>query len=123
MKLAQTLSGILGLVLAIIAIRWMISPEESAVSLNMILLEGEGRNTQIRDFTGIFLSTSVFCFISMITRQYQWVCCAGLVFLIIALMSILASQIHLAPITYSSLIAEVIFAVMALVSSFLFKFK
>jgi hypothetical protein len=123
MKLAQTLSGILGLVLAIIAIRWMISPEESAESLNMILLEGEGRNTQIRDFTGIFLSTSVFCFISMITRQYQWVCCAGLVFLIIALMSILASQIHLAPITYSSLIAEVIFAVMALVSSFLFKFK
>ena len=123
MKLAQTLSGILGLVLAIIAIRWMISPEESAESLNMILLEGEGRNTQIRDFTGIFLSTSVFCFISMITRQYQWVCCAGLVFLIIALMSIMASQIHLAPITYSSLIAEVIFAVMALVSSFLFKFK
>ena len=123
MKLAQTLSGILGLVLAIIAIRWMISPEESAESLNMILLEGEGRNTQIRDFTGIFLSTSVFCFISMITRQYQWVCCAGIVFLIIALMSILASQIHLAPITYSSLIAEVIFAVMALVSSFLFKFK
>ena len=110
MKLAQTLSGILGLVLAIIAIRWMISPEESAESLNMILFEGEGRNTQIRDFTGIFLSTSVFCFISMITRQYQWVCCAGIVFLIIALMSILASQIHLAPITYSSLIAEIIFA-------------
>ena len=123
MKLPQILSGILGLVLAIIAIRWMVSPEESAVSLNMILFEGEGRNTQIRDFTGIFLSTSVFCFISMITRQYQWICCTGIVFLVIALMSILASQIHVAPITYSSLIAEIIFAVMALVSSFLFKFK
>ena len=58
MKLPQILSGVLGLVLAIIAIRWMISPAESATSLNMILFEGEGRNTQIRDFTGIFLSTS-----------------------------------------------------------------
>ena len=67
MKLPQILSGVLGLVLAIIAIRWIISPSDSAASLNMILFEGEGRNTQIRDFTGSFLSTSVFCFISMIT--------------------------------------------------------
>ena len=123
MKLPQILSGVLGLVLAIIAIRWMIFPAESAASLNMILFEGEGRNTQIRDFTGIFLSTSVFCFISMITKQYQWICCTGIVYLVIALMSILASQIHIAPITYSSLIAEIIFAVMALVSALLFKFR
>ena len=123
MKLPQILSGVLGLVLAIIAIRWIISPAESAASLNMILFEGEGRNTQIRDFTGIFLSTSVFCFISMITKQYQWICCTGIVYLVIALMSILASQIHIAPITYSSLIAEIIFAAMALVSALLFKFR
>ena len=123
MNLPQILSGVLGLVLAIIAIRWMISPAESAASLNMILFEGEGRNTQIRDFTGIFLSTSVFCFISMITKQYQWICCTGIVFLVIALMSILASQIHIAPITYSSLIADIIFAAMALVSALLFKFR
>jgi hypothetical protein len=123
MKLPQILSGVLGLVLAIIAIRWMISPAESAASLNMILFEGEGRNTQIRDFTGIFLSTSVFCFISMITKQYQWICCTGIVFLVITLMSVLASQIHIAPITYSSLIAEIIFATMALVSALLFKFR
>ena len=123
MKLPQILSGVLGLVLAIIAIRWMISPVESAASLNMILFEGEGRNTQIRDFTGIFLSTSVFCFISMITKQYQWICCTGIVFLVIVLMSVLASQIHIAPITYSSLIAEIIFATMALVSALLFKFR
>jgi hypothetical protein len=123
MKLPQILSGVLGLVLAIIAIRWMISPAESAASLNMILFEGEGRNTQIRDFTGIFLSTSVFCFISMITKQYQWICCTGIVFLVIVLMSVLASQIHIAPITYSSLIAEIIFATMALVSALLFKFR
>ena len=54
MKLANILSGILGLVLTIIAIRWILLPEESANSLGMILLDGSGRNTQIRDFTSIF---------------------------------------------------------------------
>ena len=47
MKLAQILSGILGTVLAVLAIRWLLSPEESANGLNMVLLQGEGLNTQI----------------------------------------------------------------------------
>ncbi len=64
MKIAQTLSFVLGLVLGIIAIQWLISPENSANSLNMTYLEGLGRNTQIRDFTAMFMGTSVMCFFS-----------------------------------------------------------
>ena len=123
MKLAYTLSGILGLVLAIIALRWILSPEDSANSLGMVLLEGAGRNTQIRDFTALFASTSIFCFISITTRQYQWIFSSGIVFLLIALISVLASQLHDAPLTYSSLIAEIIFAVIAFTSAFIYKFK
>ena len=123
MKIAYTLSGILGVVLAIIALRWILSPEDSANSLGMVLLEGAGRNTQIRDFTALFASTSIFCFISITTRQYQWIFSSGIVFLLIALISVLASQLHDAPLTYSSLIAEIIFAVMAFTSAFIYKFK
>ncbi|MDC3375821.1 hypothetical protein OAX98_02345 [Gammaproteobacteria bacterium] len=123
MKIAYTLSGILGVVLAIIALRWILSPEDSANSLGMVLLEGAGRNTQIRDFTALFASTSIFCFISITTRQYQWIFSSGIVFSLIALISVLASQIHDAPLTYSSLIAEIIFAVMAFTSAFIYKFK
>ena len=123
MKLAYTLSGILGLVLAIIALRWILSPEDSANSLGMVLLDGAGRNTQIRDFTALFASTSIFCFISITTRQYQWIFSSGIVFLLIALISVLASQLHDAPLTYSSLIAEIIFAFMAFTSAFIYKFK
>ena len=123
MKLAYTLSGILGLVLAIIALRWILSPEDSANSLGMVLLDGAGRNTQIRDFTALFASTSIFCFLSITTRQYQWVFSSGIVFSLIALISVLASQLHDAPLTYSSLIAEIIFAVMAFTSAFIYKFK
>ncbi|MDB4856625.1 hypothetical protein OAH65_02050 [Gammaproteobacteria bacterium] len=123
MKIAYTLSGILGVVLAIIALRWILSPEDSANSLGMVLLDGAGRNTQIRDFTALFASTSIFCFISITTRQYQWIFSSGIVFLLIALISVLASQLHDAPLTYSSLIAEIIFAVMAFTSAFIYKFK
>ena len=123
MKIAYTLSGILGVVLAIIALRWILSPEDSANSLGMVLLDGAGRNTQIRDFTALFASTSIFCFLSITTRQYQWIFSSGIVFSLIALISVLASQIHDAPLTYSSLIAEIIFAVMAFTSAFIYKFK
>ena len=123
MKTAYTLSGILGVVLAIIALRWIISPEDSANSLGMVLLDGAGRNTQIRDFTALFASTSIFCFLSITTRQYQWIFSSGIVFSLIALISVLASQLHDAPLTYSSLIAEIIFAVMAFTSAFIYKFK
>ena len=123
MKIAYTLSGILGLVLAIIALRWILSPEDSANSLGMVLLDGAGRNTQIRDFTALFASTSIFCFLSIVTRQYQWIFSSGIVFSLIALINVLASQLHDAPLTYSSLIAEIIFAVMAFTSAFIYKFK
>ena len=123
MKLANILSGILGIVLTIIAIRWILLPEESAISLGMILLDGSGRNTQIRDFTSIFASTAIFCFLSIATKQFQWIFSSGIIFLIIAIMSIVASQLYEAPITYSSLIAEIIFAMIAFASAFLYKFR
>ena len=123
MKLANILSGILGLVLTIIAIRWILLPEESANSLGMILLDGSGRNTQIRDFTSIFASTAIFCFLSIVTKQFQWIFSSGIIFSIIAIISIIASQLHEAPITYSSLIAEIIFAILAFTSAFLYKYR
>ena len=123
MKIAQTLSFILGLVLGIIAIKWLISPEDSANSLNMVFLEGLGRNTQIRDFTAMFMGTSAMCFFSLVSKQYQWICSVGLIYLIVAITSIYASFFHDAPIATSSLIAEIIFAVMAFISAFIYKFK
>ena len=123
MKIAQTLSFILGLVLGIIAIEWLISPEDSANSLNMVFLEGLGRNTQIRDFTAMFMGTSAMCFFSLVSKQYQWICSVGLIYSIVAITSIYASFFHDAPIATSSLIAEIIFAVMAFISAFIYKFK
>jgi len=54
MKVANVLSILLTVVLGLIAAQWIISPESAALSLNMPYLEGDARNTQVRDFTAFF---------------------------------------------------------------------
>jgi hypothetical protein len=110
-------------VLSLIALGWIVSPESSANSIDMILLDGKGRNTQVRDFTALFLGTSIMSLLSFITRQYQWVLSAGIIFSIMIVMSFISSFYHNSLISYQSLVAEIIFATMAISSALLLKFK
>ena len=59
MKIPNTLSILLGTVLILIAAQWIFTPQTAAESLSMTFLDGDGRNTQIRDFTALFLATSM----------------------------------------------------------------
>tara|TARA_B100001250_G_scaffold366005_1_gene347086 strand:- start:582 stop:959 length:378 start_codon:yes stop_codon:yes gene_type:complete len=121
MKTANILSALLGTVLALISLQWIFTPEAAAESLNMLYLEGEGRNTQIRDFTAFFLGTSIMSFLSLITKKYEWICSAGIIFLIAAIFNVLASLNHGAPIAITSLISEIIFFSIAFTASVLYK--
>jgi len=123
MKIHNILLSILTLVLGLIALGWLESPESSANSIDMVLLEGKGRNTQIRDFTALFLGTSIMSLLSLITRQYQWVLSAGIIFSIMIVVSFISSFYHDSIISYQSLIAEIIFAAIAISSALLLKFK
>ena len=42
MKIANTLSSVLGVVLFLIALQWIFTPASAAESLGMLYLEGEG---------------------------------------------------------------------------------
>ena len=123
MKIHNILLSILTLVLGLIALGWLVSPESSANSIDMVLLEGKGRNTQIRDFTALFLGTSIMSLLSLISRQYQWVLSAGIIFSIMIVVSFISSFYHDSIISYQSLIAEIIFAAIAISSALLLKFK
>ena len=123
MKIENILLSILTLVLSLIALGWIVSPESSANSIDMILLDGKGRNTRVRDFTALFLGTSIMSLLSFITRQYQWVLSAGIIFSIMIVMSFISSFYHDSLISYQSLVAEIIFATMAISSALLLKFK
>ena len=121
MKTANILSALLGTVLALISLQWIFTPEAAAESLNMLYLEGEGRNTQIRDFSAFFLGTSIMSFLSLITKKSEWICSAGIIFLIAAIFNVLASLNHGAPIAITSLISEIIFFSIAFTASVLYK--
>jgi len=115
------LSVFLGAVLLLMAALWIFTPKFAAEQLYMDFLEGYGRNTQIRDFTALFLATSIMSFISFFTKQHQWIFCTGIVYLLAGIFNITASFNHEAPIVFSALVSEVIFCSMAFISAFLYK--
>jgi len=121
MKIANTLSLTLGAVLLLISIQWIFMPEVAAETLNMIYLEGEGRNTQIRDFTAFFLATSSMCFLSFATKKYEFILSCGLVYILAAVFNIFASVSHEAPLALSSLVSEIVFTLMAWISAYKYK--
>jgi len=121
MKIANTLSLILGAVLLLISIQWIFMPAVAAETLNMIYLEGEGRNTQIRDFTAFFLATSSMCFLSFATKKYEFIFSCGLVYMLAAVFNIFASVSHEAPLALSSLVSEIVFTLMAWISAYKYK--
>ena len=121
MKIANTLSSVLGVVLFLIALQWIFTPASAAESLGMLYLEGEGRNTQIRDFTAFFLTSSIMCFLSLSSKKYEYIFCCGLIYLFAGTFNILASISHDAPLGISSLIAEIVFASMAFTAALRYK--
>jgi len=121
MKIANTLSLTLGAVLLLISIQWIFMPEVAAETLGMTYLEGEGRNTQIRDFTAFFLATSSMCFLSFATKKYEFIFSCGLVYMLAAVFNIFASVSHEAPLALSSLVSEIVFTLMAWISAYKYK--
>ena len=121
MKVANVLSILLTVVLGLIATQWIISPESAALSLNMPYLEGDARNTQVRDFTAFFLGTSIMSILSFITKQYQWIFSAGLIFLIAGIFNVLTAINYETEIAIASLISELIFTSMAFTAAYIYK--
>ena len=121
MKIANTLSLVLGAVLLLISIQWIFMPAVAAETLNMIYLEGQGRNTQIRDFTAFFLATSTMCFLSFATKKYEFIFSCGMVYMLAAVFNIFASISHEAPLAMSSLVSEIVFTSMAWISAYKYK--
>ena len=123
MKIANTLSILLGTVLGIISAQWIFSPESAAQSFSMVYMEGDARNHQVRDFTAFFLGTSIMSILSFVTKQYQWIFSVGLIFLIAGIFNVLTAINYETEIAISSLISELIFTSMAFTAAYIYKTK
>ena len=121
MKLANILSILLATVLGVISLQWIFLPEAAAQSLSMIYMEGDARNTQVRDFTAFFLGTSIMSILSFLTKQHQWIFSAGIIFLIAAIFNVLTSINYETDIAIASLISEIIFTCIAFTAAYIYK--
>ena len=60
---ARLISGIIGAFMLLQALNWLFDPSSAAAGLSMSLLEGEGGNTQIGDFTSFFFTAGLMAVI------------------------------------------------------------
>ena len=69
---ARVISGIIGVFMLLQAFLWLIDPLSAAQSLSMSLLEGEGGNTQIGDFTSFFFTAGLMAIIGAYRSEHLW---------------------------------------------------
>ena len=59
--------------------------------------------------------------LSFLTKQYQWIFSAGIIFLIAAIFNVLTSINYQTDIAVASLISELIFTCMAFTAAYIYK--
>ena len=69
---ARIIPGIIGSIMMLTAFNWIIDPSSAAEGLSMSLLQGEGGNTQIGDFTSFFfmLGNVIFYLTVVLLKNY-----------------------------------------------------
>ena len=69
---ARVISGIIGAFMLLQAFTWLIDPSSAAAGLSMSLLEGQGGNTQIGDFTAFFFTAGLMAIIGAYRSEHIW---------------------------------------------------
>ena len=111
MEKALRILSILGaLPLALIGLRWIFDPSGAAAGLEMSLLEGAGRNSQIGDTTSFFVCMAGFALYGVLKEKrdflYAAVCLMGGV----AVFRVLGGLVHDAPTIWLFVVIEVVTA-------------
>ena len=106
--IARILSGIIGLFMLWICVGWVIDPESAAISLEMPLLEGMARNTQIGDFSAFFFTAGLFSCIAAYRAEYVWLYASISLLGSAAIFRSLSVVVHGADPLTSAIVGEII---------------
>lgn len=95
----RLLAALPGLLFLAIALQWFFSPGEAADALELPLLSGAARSTQIGDTGSFFLATGAFYLLGAIRLERQWFMAAALLVGGAAFYRTVAWALHGAPFT------------------------
>jgi hypothetical protein len=126
--LARVLSGIVGAIMLFLAINWFVDPSSAASGLaiteSLKGVGGEtslGRNTLIGDFTSFFFTAGILSCIGSYRNEAEWLYGPLVLLGSAAAFRINAGFMHGTELMISSIISEIIFSMMLLISINLMK--
>jgi hypothetical protein len=109
-RILQFLSGAFSALLLVAALRWVIDPVGAAAAIQMLLLEGPGRNSQIGDVGALFFGMGGFAAYGVWKKRPEFLFAAAFLIATAAALRILSGIAHDAPTIWSAVAFEVIAA-------------
>ena len=114
---ARVISGIIGVFMLLQAFLWLIDHLSAAQSLSMTLLEGEGGNTQIGDFTSFFFTAGLMAIIGAYRSEHLWLYTTISLLGSAAIFRISAGLFHGTDFLTSAIAFEIIASILLLISA------
>ena len=114
---ARLISGIIGALMLLQALNWLFDPSSAAAGLSMSLLEGEGGNTQIGDFTSFFFTAGLMAIIGAYRNEHLWLYTTISLLGSAAIFRISAGIFHGTEYLTSAIIFEIVASVLLLISA------
>ena len=114
---ARGISAVIGVFMLFSAVNWLIDPEQAAAGLSMTLLEGEGGNTQIGDFTSFFFTAGLMAIIGAYRNEHIWLYTTVSLLGSAAVFRISAGLFHGTEFLTSAIIFEIISSILLLISA------
>ncbi len=105
-KVILILAGLAGLLLTVSGLRWFVEPGAAASAINMPLLDGLARSSQIGDLSAFFLVGGLFAFLGF--RQAHWMWVPAALVGLAAIGRILAWQLQGADLAANLIVVELI---------------
>jgi hypothetical protein len=107
-KLLRILAIIGALPLAFIGLQWIFDPSGAAAGLQMSLLEGAARNSQIGDTTSFFIGMSGFALYGIMKEKAAFLYAATFLLGGVAVFRVLGGLVHDAPTIWMFVAIEVV---------------
>jgi hypothetical protein len=118
------LSTMLSIVLALTAVgflvtglRFAVAPAGAAKSLEMPLLDGAARSSQIGDVGALFLGMGLMILTALVTRERTWFIAPAILLVLVAVLRLLAWLFHDASLLMQMIVPELVIASLLVVAS------
>ena len=104
----RVVSTLVGILFVVTGLRWIVDPAGAAASMDMELLDGLGRSTQIADLGTFFLALGMMVLVGVITLQRRWFHVPVLMLFGAAILRVLAWLLHDATLAGELIALEVV---------------